>query len=129
MLQLADRLGFNLPHAFARDLKDAAYLFQRVGVAVAQAVAELDDLTLAIGERLEDLLDFVLEHFLRGGAHRRFGAVVFNKVAEVTVFAFAYRPIEADGMPANLEHPARLFDGDARGPGRFFNGRLAPHFL
>src|SRR3954454_13540564 len=39
VLQLADRLGLHLPHALAGDLEDAADLFQRVGVAVADPVA------------------------------------------------------------------------------------------
>ena len=54
VLQFADGFGFHLPHAFAGDFEDSAYFFQRVGVAVADAVAELDDFALAIGERLED---------------------------------------------------------------------------
>src|SRR5579875_455141 len=47
MLQFAHRLGFDLPHPFARHLEDAADLLQRVSVAVAQAVTQLDDLALA----------------------------------------------------------------------------------
>src|SRR5207244_3390023 len=46
VLELADGLGFDLPHALAGDLEDAADLLERVGVAVADAVAELDDLAL-----------------------------------------------------------------------------------
>src|SRR3954464_2653523 len=48
MLQLADRLGLDLADPLAGDLEDPAHLFEGVGVAVAQAVAELDDLALAI---------------------------------------------------------------------------------
>ncbi len=40
VLQLANGLGFDLADALAGDLEDAADLFQRVGVAVAQAVAQ-----------------------------------------------------------------------------------------
>src|SRR4051794_28796359 len=61
VLQLADCLGFNLTHALARHFEDAAHFFQCVGVAVADAVAQLDDLAFAIGQRLEHLLDLVLE--------------------------------------------------------------------
>src|SRR5688572_22164111 len=76
MLQLADGLGLDLADAFARDLEDAAHLFERVGVAIAQAIAQLDDLALAVGQGLEHVVDLVLEHFLGGGADRRFDAVV-----------------------------------------------------
>src|SRR3954447_3936185 len=62
VLQLADGLRLDLADALAGDLENPADLFERVGVAVAQAVAELDDLALAVGERLEHALDLVLEH-------------------------------------------------------------------
>src|SRR5947208_1870430 len=54
MLQLADRLGLDLADAFPSDFENAAHFLQRVGVAVAQAVTELDDLALAVGQSLED---------------------------------------------------------------------------
>src|SRR5262245_42247337 len=59
VLQLADRLGFDLPHTLARDLEDAADLFERVRVAILQAVAKADDLALAPGERLQQAFDFL----------------------------------------------------------------------
>src|SRR5207248_8667790 len=40
MLQLSDRLGLDLADPLAGDLEDPAHLFEGVGVAVAQAVAE-----------------------------------------------------------------------------------------
>src|SRR5262245_28887870 len=48
VLQLAERLGFDLADAFARDLEDSACFFERIAVAVAQAVTELDDLAFAV---------------------------------------------------------------------------------
>src|SRR5207244_2620614 len=101
----------------------------RVGVAVAQAVTQLDDLALSIRERLEDLLDLVLEHFLRGGTDGRFGAVVLDEIAKITVFTFADRPGQADRMAADLHHPPGLVDTDARRFGRLLDGRLASHLL
>src|SRR5262249_21219980 len=78
MLQLADGLGFNLTHALARYLEDSAHFFERIGVTVTDAVAQLDDLALAVGQRLENLLDLVLEHFLRGAFDRIVSLLVFN---------------------------------------------------
>src|ERR1043166_6783068 len=92
MLQLADCLPLDLPHPFARHLEDTAYLFERVGVTIPEAVAELDDLALAVGQRLEDVVDLVLEHLLGRGADGRFSPVVLDEVAEVAVLAFADRP-------------------------------------
>jgi hypothetical protein len=50
-----------------------ADLFERVGVAVADAVAELDDLALAVGQGLEHGLDAVEQHLTAGTGDRRFG--------------------------------------------------------
>src|SRR5437764_9767659 len=49
MLQLANRLGLDLADALTRDLENPAHFFERVGVAVAQAIAKLDNLAFAIG--------------------------------------------------------------------------------
>src|SRR5262249_50439726 len=96
VLELAHRLGLDLTDALAGHPEDAAHFLQRIGVAVAEAVAELDDLALAVGQRLQDVIDLVLEHLLRRGANRRLGGIVLDEVAEVAVLALADRPIEAD---------------------------------
>ena len=49
VLEFGQRGGFNLSDALARDLEDAADLFERVAVAVAEPVTEPDDLALAVG--------------------------------------------------------------------------------
>src|SRR5678815_5940831 len=67
VLELADRLGLDLTHALAGDLEDPADLLERVGVPVADAVAELDDLALTIRQGAEHLLDALLEHVLCRG--------------------------------------------------------------
>src|ERR1700677_2971866 len=94
MLQLPYRLRLDLADAFTGHLEDAAHFLQRVSVAVPEAIAQLDDLALSIGQGLEHLIDLVLEHFLGGGADRRLDAVILDEVAEVAVFAFADRPIQ-----------------------------------
>src|SRR5689334_15099680 len=63
MLQLPHRFRLDLANALARHLEDSAHLFERIGVAVAEAVAQLDNFALAVGQRLQDMLDLVLEHF------------------------------------------------------------------
>src|SRR5262245_41743469 len=49
VLQFADGLRFDLADAFAGHLKDPADFFEGVGVAVTQAIPQLDDLAFAIG--------------------------------------------------------------------------------
>ena len=54
MAQAAERLGFDLAHALARDAHLAPDLLQRVRLAVEQAVAQLQDAHLARREHVED---------------------------------------------------------------------------
>src|SRR5262249_25967495 len=96
VLQLADGLGLDLPDPLAGDLEDPADLLERVGVAVAQAVPQLDDLALAVGQGLEHLVGLLLEHLLGGGVDRALGGLVLDEVAEVAVLALADRAVEAD---------------------------------
>ncbi len=114
VLELADGLGLDLADALAGDFEDAADLFERVGVAVADAVTQLDNLALAVGERLEDDVDAVLEHFLRGRGDGRIDLVVLDEIAEVAVLALADGPVEADGMLGDFQDAARLLDGHFR---------------
>src|SRR5439155_18119906 len=111
------------------DLEHSTEFFKCVCVAVDQTVAKLDNLALAVSESLEDLLDLVLEHFLSGGADGRFGPVVLNEVAEIAIFAFTDRPVEADRMPADLKDAASFLDTDAGRLGGFLDRRLPTHLL
>src|SRR5205823_3688754 len=106
VLKLPDRLRFNLPHALARHFEDSAYFFQRVRIPIANAVAQLDDLALAIRQRLKHLLDLVLEHLLRRALDGVIGLLIFDEIAEVAVFRFADRAVQRNRMPRNLQHAA-----------------------
>src|SRR5262245_49505061 len=70
MAQLAERLGFDLPDALARDGEALADFLERVLAAVADAEPHLDHLFLARRERLEDrvglLLEVQVDHGVRG---------------------------------------------------------------
>ena len=57
MLELPDRLGLDLPDTFPGHLEDPADLFEGVGVSIADSIAKLEDLTLTIGQGLEDIID------------------------------------------------------------------------
>ena len=56
LAHLAQRLRLDLADAFASDLELPAYFFERAAVAVHQAEALLEDLPLAFGQRVEDVL-------------------------------------------------------------------------
>src|SRR4051794_11912772 len=80
MLKLAYGLGFDLPHALASHGKNLADLFQRVGVAVGQAVAEFEDFAFAVVELFEHHGNPRLEHALRHVFERIDLAVIFDKL-------------------------------------------------
>src|ERR1041384_4818050 len=86
LLALADGFGFDLANAFAGDLEDVADFFEGVAVAVAEAVAELDDLALAVAQGLEDLVDPAAEHLLAGAGGGAFGRAVGEEIAKMAVF-------------------------------------------
>src|SRR5437879_4175280 len=103
MLELADGFGLALPDALPRDLENPADLFQRVGVAVLQAVPQANDLPLPPGERLEQAFDLLPQDAVVGAMHRVVAGVVFDELAEARVLAVADRPVEADRMTADVE--------------------------
>src|SRR5205807_8392787 len=79
--QLAERLGLDLADALARDAELAPDLLQRAEAAVLQAVAQLDDAALAVGEALQRVADLALEELLRGQVDRRGHRLVLDEVA------------------------------------------------
>jgi len=129
VLQLAERLGLDLPHALASDLEDPPDLFERVSVAIAKAISQADNLPLAEGQRFEQPLDLLPQHAVRGRDDRAFRAGIFDEFAEAAILALAHRPIETDRVPADVEHAADFFDWHVGSAGRLFGRRLAPHFL
>src|SRR5260221_14431304 len=114
VLQLANGFGFNLPHPLPRALEDAADLFQRVGVAVSQAVPQTNDLPLAVGERLEEMVDLFPQNAVARRLDRVVARGVFNELAEAAVVALADRAVEAHRVPADVHHPPHLVELDAR---------------
>src|SRR5262245_43711705 len=129
LLELADGFGFDLADAFPRDLEDVADFFQRVAVAVAQAVPQLDDLPLAVAQGLEHLVDTVPQHLLRRAGGRALGGAVGKEVAKMAVLAVADGPIETDRVTAHCQYAAGLIDGRPRLAGSFLQGRLAAELL
>src|SRR4051812_4050149 len=75
-LELLEGADLDLADALARDLEDRADLLERVGVAVAEAVAELEDFPLAVRERLQELRDRLAQHRVLRGIDRRLALLV-----------------------------------------------------
>ena len=48
VLEFSYGLRLDLPDAFACNFEDSAHLFERIGIAVANAVSEFDDFPFAV---------------------------------------------------------------------------------
>src|SRR3954467_4581555 len=129
MLQLADGFGLDLPDALASDLENAADLFERVSVAVLQAVPQADDLSLAPGERLQQMVDLLPQDALIGTVHRIVAGLVLEKLAKARILAVTDGPIEADRMAANIQHATDFLDRKAGQLGDLFGRALAAILL
>src|SRR5580704_9945470 len=83
MTQLAQRLGLDLPDAFASDLEALADLFECVLGAVLKTEAHLDDPLFARRQRAKNLRGVLLQVHANDGVGRRDGLAVFDEVAKV----------------------------------------------
>src|SRR5208282_1585670 len=129
MLKFSDSLGLDLADPFPGHLEDPAHLLESVGVAVTQTVAELDDFALAVGQRLEDLVDLLLEHLLGGRVDRALRGFILDEVAEVAVLALADGAVQRDRVAADFHDPPGFLDRDVGGSRRLLDGRLASLLL
>ena len=68
--ELAHRTRLDLADALAGEVEVLADLFERAGLAPVESEPQSQDLTLALVERSEQLLDLVGEHRLRQGLRR-----------------------------------------------------------
>ena len=98
MLQLANGLGFHLTNTFAGDLEDPADFLERVRVAVTDSIPKLEDLSLSIGQCLEDVIDSASQHLTGGRLGWCFLTFIFDEVTELGVLGFPDGPIETDRM-------------------------------
>ena len=83
MLQLPNGLRLHFSDTLARDLEDAIDLLECVGVSVADAIAELDQLAIMVGQRFEHLLDLLPEDVLSGLGSRidSFRSTAFSRIS------------------------------------------------
>src|ERR687886_2776718 len=123
-LQLLQRLVLDLPDALARHVERAAHLVERPRMLAAEAVPELEDAALAVGEVLQRLAQRLLREDLGGALVRRLGALVGDELAELRLLLVADRLLEADrGLRRALDR-LDLFGVDARDLGDLVGSRL-----
>ena len=106
--QFAQRLGFDLADALARDREVLADFFERVLAAVLQAEAHLDDLLFARRERLQHLRGLLPQVQIDHRVGGRDPVLVDDEIAQVRLFLFADRRLERDRLLRHAQHLAHL---------------------
>src|ERR1051326_6329370 len=97
-LELLQRVVLDLTDTLARDAERAADLLERARLLAEQAEAQLDDLALPHGERVQRALDVLAPQLHLRRVVRRLGGLVGNEVAERRLFFLADRLLERDGQ-------------------------------
>src|SRR3954454_3560012 len=102
MPHFPQRFGFDLADSFTSNPKLAPHLFQGSAITINQTKSLLEHLSFTLGQRLEDILDLLLEKSNRGHIARILSAFIFNKISEIRLFTFANRRLEGDWLLRHL---------------------------
>src|SRR4051794_3272917 len=95
-LELLERLVLDLADALARHVERAPDLIQRARVLPAEAVPQLEDAALAVGEVLQRLAQRFLGEDLGGTLVGGLGTLVSDELTELRLLLVADRLLERD---------------------------------
>src|SRR2546427_4774239 len=129
MAQLAQRLGLDLADPLAGHPELPADFLQRPGTAIIEPEAQLQHLALTRRQRLQHVLQLLLQHGERRRFGRREGVLVLDEVAQVAVFLFADGRLQRDGFLSNLDDFPHALDRQAHRRRDLFPGRLPTRLL
>src|SRR5215217_4644294 len=101
-LELLQRVVLDLADALARDVERAADLLQRERARAGEPEAHLDDLALALRERVERLAHVLAAEVVGRLVERGDRRLVLDEVAELGLLLLADRLLERDRL---LRHP------------------------
>lgn len=102
MTELGQGLGLDLADTLARDAKLAADFLECTGMSVDKAKAQLDNLALTIGKRIEHLGELLLQHGEAGGIGRNDSLGVLDEVAQLGILFLTDGGLERHGLLRNL---------------------------
>src|SRR5579863_3083737 len=127
--ELAQRLGFDLPDALARDVELLSDFLERVLALAADAEAEADHLLLLGRKRLEDVGGFVADI---GVDHRVYGRphpAVFDQIAQGGFAVAADGCLQRHRVARDGLELLDLFDRNIHAPADFVVGRHPAQLL
>ena len=102
---------------------------QRVGVAVTEAVPQLDDSLLAIGQAVQDGVELLLQQQERGRVNRHHRVGVLDEGAEVGVFLATDRRLQRHWLLSDLLEFEHLRRGQPQLASDLFGRWLATQLL
>ncbi len=129
MAQLAQRLGFDLADALARDLEVLTHLFERVVGLLADAEAHAQDLLLARRQRREHLPRLLGQVHRDDGVGGRQDALVLDEVTEARVVFLADGRVQRHRLLRELEDLPDLVERQLHLGADLVGRRLAPELL
>ena len=98
LAELPQGLGLDLPDTLPGHAEVPANLFKGPAPAVLQTEPELEHAGLAVAQRVEHIVDLLLEELVGGRLGWRQGAPVLDEIAEVAVLLLADRRLQRDGL-------------------------------
>ena len=111
MPQLAQGLGFDLPHPLPGHIELLPQLFQRMRPAILQPEAQCDHPLFPRCQAFEHAEQFPPQQLPPGFIHRDACILVLNKIFKVGILFLAHRRFQADGVLRQLQqfpHTVRL---------------------
>src|SRR5260370_33670742 len=127
--QFAQRLGLNLANALTREREHLADFFEGARIAGLKPKTHADDAFFAGIELLQHGGHRLLQAEADGCIRWRGHGLVFDEIAQVSVFLFADRSLERNRRLRDLASPAHFFDAHVHPLGQLFRGGLAAKFL
>src|SRR5260221_5132594 len=125
VLQLSQRLGFDLPDSLARHRELLADLLQRVVLVHADAESHAKNALLARRQGRQHAGRGFAQVRLDGSVDRQDRVLVLDEIAEVRIRFIADRGFQRQRLPGDLEHLAHLLERHAELLGKLLGRRLA----
>src|SRR5262249_30626667 len=103
MPHLTECFGLNLTNAFASDLELSTDFFQGSAVTVYQAKPLLEHLSFPLGQRVQNVADFLAQEDDSCHLAGVFRTFIFDEIAEAGIVAVTDWRLQRDGLLSHLK--------------------------